>query len=199
MKWWYNSEEDSFMDIGDGAGYGARIGSLHSLFSCLPLMGLRVGRGRVCFRVMPITREKQLSCHVLTALDKLYVFRQTTLWLCMHAQLPISPSPNLPHALACADADTRTQSGSTMWWFINEEIASGNGKQRIDDLRVIEVDAREDEKCVHVRVCVCLGVFEGQIQANSWDGEKWDWTSREISIQGVHMFSCVQVGEMQSV
>lgn len=54
---------------------------------------------------------------------------------------------------------------------MNEQIARGDGERRLDDLRVIEVDAREDGKCVCVCVRVCMYVYvclkEGFRQAES--------------------------------
>lgn len=41
---------------------------------------------------------------------------------------------------------------------MNEQTARGDGERRPDDLRMIEVDAREDRKCAHALVCVCVFV-----------------------------------------
>ena len=105
-----------------------------------------------------------------------------------HTNLTSTLSPSRPHS-AHGRADTHSHSNSTLSWFINEEIARGDGKRRLDDLRVIEVDAREDEKCVCACV-LCLCAFEGRIEANGWDDEKWDWTSREIFIRAACVPSC---------
>lgn len=143
--------------------------------------------------VMLFTRDKT-TCHVLTAFGeaiRVYAYQfvaPVPTFIQPHTNFTstLSPSPSLLHS---THARTHTHSNSTLSWFINEQIARGDGKRRLDDLRVIEVDAREDEKCVCACV-LCLCAFEGRIEANGWDGEKWDWTSREISIRAACVPSC---------
>lgn len=113
--------------------------------------------------------KKQLVVMCRLRVEKPRVFLRTGLWLCKHAPLPsfIQPHTNLASYLSLSLflSPTPARRTRTLSWFINEQIARGDGKRRLDDLRVIEVDAREDEKCVCACV-LCLCAFEGRIEAN---------------------------------
>lgn len=180
------------MGVGDGTGYGATIGRTSQPKQLAASRG--VGGRCVCICVWCCSRvTKQLVVMCWLRLEKPYVFMHTSLWPLYLPSSNLTPtshphSPPLPH-FCTAHTHAHTHSNSTLSWFINEQIARGDGKRRLDDLRVIEVDAREDEKCVCACV-LCLCAFEGRIEANGWDGEKWDWTSREISIRAACVPSC---------
>lgn len=168
-----------------------QLDALHSLNSSLPLAELAADVSAYVCDAVHAWQNNLLSCADC-------VWRSHTC-LCIPVCGPctyLHPTSHqlhihtLPLSLTSAQhTRTHTHSNSTLSWFINEQIARGDGKRRLDDLRVIEVDAREDEKCVCACV-LCLCAFEGRIEANGWDGEKWDWTSREISIRAACVPSC---------